>query len=416
MRTVFVADARSPIARNWISYFIQQGHEVHVISTYPCPSSLPAASLHVVPVAFSGLAGMHHDGGVRDDNRVWSLLAPLLSYLRSGWGAQIFMGARHWLAPLDVYRHVRRVRTLVQSIAPDLVHTMRIPFEGILAALAIEDVPLLVSVWGNDFTLHASQYPPVGRLTRQVLRRADALHCDCQRDIRLACAWGFSKEKPSIVLPGAGGIQPNLFHPGLQSQSLVAQLSISAGVPIVFYPRRFRPGSVRTDVFFESIPLVLRNRSDTVFVCVGMVGNTLVENWLDRLQVRHAVRLLPEVSRAQMADLFRLAHVTVSPGEHDGTPNTLLEAMACGCFPVAGDIESVREWIIDGVNGLLCDPASPKSLAQAVVRAIEDVELRTKAARYNRQLILERADYDKVMARAEAFYREVIAYFWKAKA
>lgn len=44
-----------------------------------------------------------------------------------------------------------------------------------------------------------------------------------------------------------------------------------------------------------------------------------------------------------MAYLFRLADVTVSLSEDDGTPNTLLEAVACGCFPIAGDIESVRE-------------------------------------------------------------------------
>lgn len=35
MRIRFIADIRSLIARNWISYFPQAGHEVRVISTFP---------------------------------------------------------------------------------------------------------------------------------------------------------------------------------------------------------------------------------------------------------------------------------------------------------------------------------------------------------------------------------------------
>jgi glycosyltransferase involved in cell wall biosynthesis len=98
----------------------------------------------------------------------------------------------------------------------------------------------------------------------------------------------------------------------------------------------------------------------------------------------------------------------VSPSTHDGTPNTLLEALASGCFPVAGDIESVREWINDGANGLLCDPASPQSTAQALLRALHDPELRQRAALYNVKLAAERSEYCQVMAKAEAFYGDIV--------
>jgi glycosyltransferase involved in cell wall biosynthesis len=120
------------------------------------------------------------------------------------------------------------------------------------------------------------------------------------------------------------------------------------------------------------------------------------------------VRLLPSVLREQMADLFRLASVAVSPSLHDGTPNTLLEAMACGCFPVAGDIESVREWITEGVNGLLCDPTKPDTLAYAIIQAIGDIGMRDTAREHNLRLIAERAEYGKVMRQAEEFYFRIV--------
>jgi glycosyltransferase involved in cell wall biosynthesis len=82
--------------------------------------------------------------------------------------------------------------------------------------------------------------------------------------------------------------------------------------------------------------------------------------------------------------------------------------MASGVFPVAGDIASIREWIVDGLNGLLCDPTSPESLARAITRALGDEQMRNRAREQNLRLIAERADYSNVMRQAEEFYSEII--------
>ena len=111
---------------------------------------------------------------------------------------------------------------------------------------------------------------------------------------------------------------------------------------------------------------------------------------------------------SEMADLFRQAQVVVSPSEHDGSPNSLLEAMACGCFPVAGDIESIREWITHNENGLLVDPSDPRALAQAILTGLDDADLRTQAQDHNMRIIKERAEYGAVMGKAEGFYRNIV--------
>jgi len=82
--------------------------------------------------------------------------------------------------------------------------------------------------------------------------------------------------------------------------------------------------------------------------------------------------------------------------------------MACGCFPIAGDLESIREWIDDGVNGILIDPRRPDELAAAVGRALDAPDLLERAAVHNARLIAERADYQRCMAAAGLFYRMVI--------
>jgi len=176
---------------------------------------------------------------------------------------------------------------------------------------------------------------------------------------------------------------------------------------VIFNPRGFR-NYVRNDVFFRAIPLVLKDRPQALFICSGMQSNPIAEKWVSRLGIKDNVRLLPVVEHDQMADLFRLAQISVSPSLHDGTPNSLLEAMACGCFPVAGDIESVREWITDGENGLLCDPTRQESMAGAIVQALQDRELRDRARAFNLDQVVQRADSTKVMLEAERFYHQVV--------
>jgi glycosyltransferase involved in cell wall biosynthesis len=410
MKICFIADAGSPITRNWIDYFIQRGHEVHIISTYSCAlNGFGKASLSEAPIFFARSFKARQSSGNPSRN-AGSRVRRMLSEARVGRLSQVGIVLSDWLAPITVSRHIAHVRQLINEIQPDLTHALRIPVEGILAALAAGEFPLLISVWGNDFTLHDNHRSPTRVLTTRALRRADGLLSDCARDLRLAHTRGFDKTKPTSVLPGAGGVELDVFYPAPQpcsSDAVHREFDIPTESTVVINPRGLR-GYVRNDVFFKALPLVLQQHPQAVFLCSGMQGSSLANRWISREGVGHAVRLLPVVPRQRMAELFRAASVMVSPSLHDGTPNTLLEGMASGCFPVAGDIESVREWITDDRNGLLCDPTSPQSLADAIVRAISDADLHRKAAKINRHLIAERADYVKVMARAEQFYSEVI--------
>lgn len=412
MRLCFVVDYRSPIARNWIGYFVRRGYETHVVSTFSSAEEARGlASYHFIPVGLSGLASnprLRRYGGatepVEDSRRLIGQLGRRLG--------QCLSGLRPWFAPVGALFGAKRLRATIEALQPDLVHAMRLPFEGILAAHAVHDlpVPLVISVWGNDFTLYCADYPPVGWATEWTLRRTTALHTDCKRDARLATAWGFDPRKPTMVIPGGGGVQPEIFFRGQASKGALLRWKIPPRRPIVVNARGIRPKYVRTDVFFAAIPLVLAECSDVLFVCVGMKGNPVAESLRMRHDIARSVRLLPTLSRAEMGELFRLADVMVSPSIHDGTPNTLLEGMACGALPVVGDIDSVREWVRDGENGLLCDPTSATSVAWAIVAGLRDIALRKRAAEENARIVLERAEYYTSMTRAERFYCRLVGH------
>ena len=398
MKLLFIADGRSPIALNWIEYFIGQGNEVHLVSLYPCEPDLDFASLNVIPVAFSGAV-----------EQASAVAGGRGSFLKKIATPGVRTWLRHQFVPRSLPQAASYLQNLITNLQPDLIHAMRIPYEGMFAALALNMFPaprppLLVSVWGNDFTLHAPATRRLSHLTKLTLQRTAALHTDCQRDLDLARQLGFSAEKPGVVLPGAGGIQMDIFYPSPSGRGAGGEGGI------IINPRGLR-AYVRSDTFFEAVPRVLAHHPGVQFICPAMQNQPEAESWASRLGVGDSLSLLPRLSRVKMAEAYRRAQIVLSITEHDGTPNTLLEALACGCFPIVGDIPSLREWIRHGENGFLVDPGDPDSLANAIGEALRDPELRTRAREINLQLIAERAEYGSGMMRAEQFYRELIGEF-----
>jgi glycosyltransferase involved in cell wall biosynthesis len=396
MRLLFLADARSAIAVNWVRWFVERKQEVHWVSSRPAEPPLPGlASFRILPLFPELPAGIARPGGSR-------LLHPAATFLR------------HWLIPFRIGARSRMLESIFAEVRPELVHAMRIPQEGMAAARADRGlaggrkIPLVVSVWGDDFTFHARSSPMMGRLTRQTVEQADGLHSDCKRDIRLASDWGLRIDTKILIEPGNGGIDNRLFFQAKPDISFFRKFSLPKKSLFIVNPRGIR-GVARTDTFFKIIPEVRKRIPNTHFLGLRMAGMEVAENWVRKLGIGADVTLLPALSREDMARLFRLATVTLSLTEHDGVPNVLLESMACGSFPVCGDLESIREWIDEGRNGLLVDPGDPAGVADAVVKACRDSVLRSQAARWNRRIIAERADWRTVMKRVEDFYRVVTA-------
>ncbi|MCW5875196.1 MAG: glycosyltransferase [Anaerolineales bacterium] len=386
MRILFVADGRSPITQQWLRYFIEQKHEVHLASTFACEPQAGLASWQHSPVAYSGAVSGEAKSATR------GLHALLPTGLRTT--------LRNLAGPLTLPRAASGLESVISQVKPQLVHALRIPYEGMLAAAALprSPLPLLLSVWGNDFTLHARSTPLMAAATRRALRRADGLLADTQRDLHLAHQWSLPAGTPTLAVPGNGGVRSDIFHPAKQPVT----------APRLINPRGLR-AYVRNDVFFKAIALVTLQMPDLHVECPAMHGEPQAEAWVRQQGLQSHVTLLPKLPPTELAEAYRRAQLMVSPSTHDGTPNTLLEAMACGLLPVAGDLDSIREWITPGENGLLVDPNDAGALAAAILRGLGDAALRSKAASHNATLIAERADYYSGMRRAEAFYQAILS-------
>ncbi|NOT40911.1 MAG: glycosyltransferase, partial [Alphaproteobacteria bacterium] len=82
-------------------------------------------------------------------------------------------------------------------------------------------------------------------------------------------------------------------------------------------------------------------------------------------------------------------HVFVLPSYREGTPRTVLEAMAMGRPVITTDVPGCKETIVNHVNGVLVDARSGSSLARAMISAIEAPDALSQIGRSCRQRAVE---------------------------
>ena len=398
---LILADGRSPTAQSWIENIQALAFEVSLISTYPCDPLNGLKYFHILPIAYSRYSSKQASVNKKVSN------GPLTTLIRRF--TPLFQKMRHTLGPLSLLRYKETYQDLVLNYQPDLVHALRIPFEGMLGSYTPSIFPFIAATWGNDLTLHARGSWLMRRFTQRCLQRADGLTSDTHRDVRLAQTWGLDKGEPTLVIPGSGGVDLEKIR---ASRGFEAN---GYGIPVksdwVVNPRGLRPGSVHQEIFFAAMPQVLAQRPQTVFICPGLEGIPQAEAWLDEYSSRENTFLLPKLPQTELWGLFNQSQLFVSPSSHDGTPNTLLEAMACGCFPILGDIESLREWIEHGINGLLVNPRDPQELANAIIEALDQPDLRQNAADINLTVIKNRAAQRATQPMIKNFYAQILTQF-----
>jgi glycosyltransferase involved in cell wall biosynthesis len=101
------------------------------------------------------------------------------------------------------------------------------------------------------------------------------------------------------------------------------------------------------------------------------------------------VRFVGTIPHQEMPAYLNLSDIMIAIPPSDGMPQSLYEAMACGTYPILGNLESYRELIQDGVNGKLVEVGDVGALGEAMCWAAAHPEHRKTAAIMNRQRILE---------------------------
>lgn len=120
------------------------------------------------------------------------------------------------------------------------------------------------------------------------------------------------------------------------------------------------------------------------------------------------VRVLPDVGREEVLELFSGALALLMPSRLEGLPMVPAEAMAAGVPVVAAAVGAVPEVVDPPRGGVLVPPDDPGALAEAALRLLDDPERRA-ALSLSARASAERFSWDAVAERHLEFLREIAA-------
>ncbi len=375
MKICYVGNPQSVHLRRWMNYFIEQGHEVHVIT--PQPAEVRGAYVHETPIS-----------------AFYDIPTCFLYKIRGiGW---VLNRLRQRLL-------VNRMKRLIQKIGPDILEAHYLTFYGCYAS-RLGFYPFVITIWGSDILIDLEKYGEKrAGLMRKALIKADLILCFGEKPRQKLMELGIEPEK---VKAAPLGVDAQKFHPQQRDEELIVKLGLTGSLT-VFSMRNFEP-VYNVETLIRAIPSVLSQVPDTRFVIAGDGSQRkYLEDLAESLGIWEKVSFVGRVPHAKLPKYLASADIYVSTSLSDGASVGLIEAMACGLAVVTTDAGDAGKWIRDGVNGFVVPVKNPRLLAERTIHLLKSESLRKKAGKINRRSVEEKAVYQREMERVGRLYQEL---------
>jgi glycosyltransferase involved in cell wall biosynthesis len=362
LRLCFVGPAQNITTRRWVQWFSMRGHEATVLTVEPAAPH-DVQSFHQIDLTTPGVSRK---------------LGRLISAIR-------------------LALHIRR-------FTPDIVHVHYL--RGLAwGMLLCRYHPYVATPWGSDVLDEQGAFRDrAGRiLTTGVLNQADLVTAHSR----------YLGSRVKELLRGSTpiahigwGVDLALFRPGVDTVRLRQRWRIGRDQQVIFSPRLAQP-FYRHEIVIEAFREVREKFPDAVLVITEQFAEQRYVQQLRRLvnelRLGPSVRFVGSISYEEMPQWLNLSKIVVMVPRSDGMPNTLLEAMACGAFPVLNRLPQYEGVIRSGWNGLLVDSVAG-ALSDAMQVVLNSAALEREARRRNRKLIEAIADQDHEMERMVHWY------------
>ena len=301
--------------------------------------------------------------------------------------------ARTSLDPIGMARSLRELRQLVRATRPDVLIAYTIK-PVILAALAgrAERVPRIIALItgaGYAFTGGRELKRLVSRvaasvLYRMALARADTVIFQNPDDEALFRRLRLVNGNSDVRRVNGSGIDLDHFAPA----------PLPHGVSFLMIARLLKDKGIR-----EFAAAAKRLKAQHPDAAIALVG------WLDRSPDSLKQRELDDLIQCGIDFKGRLEDVRttiaecsvyVMPSYREGTPRSVLEAMAMGRAIVTTDAPGCRETVRDGENGFLVPPRDADALYDAMMRFVRQPQLAAAMGPASRRLAEEKFDVRRV--------------------
>lgn len=367
MKICFLGDATSIHVKKWARWFIDRGHELHLITDKP--DEIKGVKLHLLTTKL---------------------------------GAGPFM------------KKAFQTKKIVRKLKLDIVHGHFVLGYGTWAAYSGFH-PLILSAWGSDITREPSRSMVRKMIVKWTLKHGDAIIVGDDYTKNRLNKQGLQSEK---IFVNQWGADFTLFNPSQRSEDLRRQLGEKKYM--VLSVNAWNP-DYQVDVLLRSIPYVVKEIEDVKFVILG--GGTLENDMkalVDNLGIKKYVAFIGRVPLTEMPRYFASSDLLIDAADTGmevgvGIGIANLEAMACGLPLLMGErigLKRMGKTILDEIwycNPYAFEPKDPKDLAIKTIQLLRNPEMRNEISKKQLDVAKKIGSWEDNMLKIEELYKKTIA-------
>lgn len=263
----------------------------------------------------------------------------------------------------------------IKEIQPDVVQSF-VLFSTCAPILAVmnkyPNLKWIYSAWGNDLFYFQNE-PDYLADIKKVMPRLDYMFADCARDHEIAKKYGFN----GILL----GVYPTGGGYNFDIQNEIRPLSIRNVILIKGYQ----------NLFGECIPVLkavqkIKNELENYEIIVFGAEQDTVEYVEKSDLINYSnFTLLKSIGRGELMKIMGKSLIYIGNSISDGMPNTLLESIIMGAFPIQSNPGGATEELIEHKkNGFLIqDPLDVNEIKSLILTSINDKAFLAQAVEDN---------------------------------
>lgn len=293
-----------------------------------------------------------------------------------------------------------QLEKIIEEIQPDVIHSFEMQnccYPILKTMQKYPNIKWMYSCWGSDL-FYYRHFKKHNVKIKEVLQRVDFLHTDCQRDFNIAQELGF-KGKYLGVIPGGGG-----FHLEEYSQFIVPVCERK-----IIVVKGYQHHVGRGLVLVKALQMIQTKIQKLGFNVVVFGAHQVVIDYVKENQLPYQVYDRHELVHQDLLQLMGKSALYLGNSLSDGMPNTLLEAISMGAFPIQsnpGDVTA--EIVTHGENGYLIEnPDDGKSISRLIMRVLQNKELLNRAFVVNQKIARNRLSFDLNQQKTVALYQQI---------
>ena len=294
--------------------------------------------------------------------------------------------------------HTGDLEKLIGDLKPDIIHTLEMQHSAYLVLQIREksiDFPLwFYSCWGSDIKWF-KKFPKDREKISKILKYIDAMFSEEIESIDIAIK-KFKFNKRYLKVPGPGGFKVDEMRSLTKfidpsKRKIIAVKGYSGWV--------YKPETVFSALILCSDLIKIKGFEVEIYVPGDI--STYVNKLRESGVIVNYFNWTPNYN--EMLCLFAKSRINIAASLSDGVPNSMLEGMLMGAFPIQSKSKTLGEYI-KRKNGILIDPLDIVSYAEAIKKSLEDDNLVDEAAVFNLNLIKNKFDYNLIKNKVIDFY------------